>query len=139
MMSLSLEQKLTIHELLGRAAFAYDVRDMKMLKASFSNDASFSMRIAGGDMVGPFEGRDAVMDLLAGSMKEQTDVRRHVISNIFFDSNSTDITVVSNLTLIATENGESKLLTTGVYYDIVVEESDSWCISKRHIDLDKAY
>jgi 3-phenylpropionate/cinnamic acid dioxygenase small subunit len=97
------------------------------------------MRIAGGDMVGPFEGRDAVMDLLAGSMKEQTDVRRHVISNIFFDSNSTDITVVSNLTLIATENGESKLLTTGVYYDIVVEESDSWCISKRHIDLDKAY
>ena len=139
MMSLSLEQKLTIHELLGRAAFAYDDRDMKMLKASFSSDASFSMRIAGGDMVGPFAGRDAIMDLMAGSMKEQTDVRRHVISNIFFDGNSTDITVVSNLTLIATEHGESKLLTTGVYYDTVVEESGSWCISKRHIDLDKAY
>jgi 3-phenylpropionate/cinnamic acid dioxygenase small subunit len=138
-MTINLEQKMAIHELLSRAAYAYDVRDLEMLEASFSNDASFSMRIAGGDMVGPFEGRDAIMDLMTGSMNEQTDVRRHVISNIFFDGKSSEITVVSNLTLIATENGESKLLTTGVYYDTVKEEGGSWCVSQRHIDLDKAY
>jgi 3-phenylpropionate/cinnamic acid dioxygenase small subunit len=138
-MSVSVEQKLAIHELLSRAAYAYDERDMAMLEGSFSADASFSMRIAGGDLVGPFEGREAIMGLMTGSMSEQTDVRRHIISNIFFDESSADTTVVSNLSLMATENGEIQLLATGVYYDTVVVDGGSWCISKRHIDLDKAY
>ncbi|ARN75496.1 nuclear transport factor 2 family protein [Oceanicoccus sagamiensis] len=138
-MSLTVEQKLEIHELLSRAAYAYDERDMKMLEASFSESASFTMRIAGGDLVGPFEGREAIMALMSGSMNDQTDVRRHVVSNIFFDNNNPETTVVSNLTLMATENGVTQLLTTGVYYDTVVEEGGQWCIRQRHIDLDKAY
>ncbi len=138
-MTLSVEHKLAIHELLGRAAFAYDERDMKMLESSFAENASFTMRIAGGDLVGPFEGREAIMSLMSGSMNEQTDVRRHVISNIFFDDNNPETTVVSNLTLMATENGSTQLLTTGVYYDTLVEEGGNWCIRQRHIDLDKAY
>jgi 3-phenylpropionate/cinnamic acid dioxygenase small subunit len=137
-MNLTLEQKLAIHELLARAAYAYDERDMKMLGGSFAKDASFTMRIAGGDMIGPFEGRDAIMDLMTNSMNEQTDVRRHVISNIFFDD-KTEPTVISNLTLVATDKGEIKLLTSGVYCDTVVEEAGSWCIRQRHIDLDKAH
>lgn len=138
-MSLTVEQKLAIHELLSRAAYAYDVRDMKMLERCFAKDARFSMRIAGGDLIGPFEGRDAIMELMTGSLNEQTDVRRHVISNIFFDDSSPETTVVSNLTLMATEKGEIQVLTTGVYRDTVVEEGGIWCISQRHIDLDKAY
>ncbi|MEH6568736.1 MAG: nuclear transport factor 2 family protein [Halioglobus sp.] len=138
-MSVTVEQKLAIHELLSRAAYAYDERDITMLENSFSRGASFSMRIAGGDMVGPFEGRDAIMGLMTGSMNEQTDVRRHIISNIFFDEKSAETKVISNLSLMATDNGEIQLLTTGVYYDTVVEEGGSWCIHQRHIDLDKAY
>ena len=76
---------------------------------------------------------------MSGSMADQTDVRRHVVSNIFFDDNNPETTVVSNLTLMATENGQTQLLTTGVYYDTVVEEDGHWCIRQRHIDLDKAY
>ena len=138
-MSLSTEQKLAIHELLNRAAFAYDERDMVMLEASFAKQASFSMCIAGGDLIGPFEGRDAIMGLMNSSMSEQKDVRRHVISNIFFKEDEAEIIVISNLTLIATVGDESQLLTTGVYRDTVEEEGNSWCIRQRHIDLDKAY
>jgi 3-phenylpropionate/cinnamic acid dioxygenase small subunit len=138
-MNLSLEQKLAIHELLARAAYAYDERDMTMLENSFSKDASFSMCIAAGDLVGPFDGREAIMALMSGSMDGQTDVRRHVISNIFFDDKSAEITVISNLTLVATDKGNIQLLTAGVYHDTVVQEGASWCISRRHIDLDKAY
>ena len=97
------------------------------------------MRIAGGDLIGPFEGRDAVMGLMSGSMDEQTDVRRHVISNLFFDESAEVTTVVSNLTLVATENGKIELLTAGVYRDEVVEEEGAWRVSRRHIELDKAY
>ena len=84
-MTLSVEQKLAIHELLSRAAYAYDERDMKALEAGFAPEASMSLRIAGGDLIGPFEGRPAILELMRNSMAQQSDVRRHVVSNIFFD------------------------------------------------------
>jgi 3-phenylpropionate/cinnamic acid dioxygenase small subunit len=138
-MNISVENKLGIHELLGRAAYAYDESNIKMLEASFSEKSSFTMRIAGGELVGPFEGRDAIIALMTKSMAEQTDVRRHIISNIFFEDSDIDIKVISNLTLIATENGKIKLLTSGIYYDTVVVEGGDYRLARRHIELDKSY
>jgi 3-phenylpropionate/cinnamic acid dioxygenase small subunit len=138
-MSLTLEQKLNIHELLGRAALAYDERDMTTLEAGFAASANMSMRIAGGDLIGPFEGRDAIMKLFTDSMATQTDVRRHVVSNIFFDESGANPVAISNLTLVATENGEIQLLTAGIYRDTMVQENGNWCIANRHIELDKSY
>ena len=138
-MSLTLEQKLNIHELLGRAALAYDERDMTTLEAGFAASANMSMRIAGGDLIGPFEGRDAIMKLFTDSMATQTDVRRHVVSNIFFDESGANPVAISNLTLVATENGEIQLLTAGIYRDTMVQEKGNWRIANRHIELDKSY
>lgn len=139
-MSITVEQKLAIHELLARGSYAYDDRDMAMLEDCFTSDASLTMRIAGGDLVGPFAGRDAIMGLMSGSMAEQTDVRRHVISNIFFDESEQEPTVISFLTLIATENGETRLLSAGTYRDTVeLDDGGRWRIAKRHIELDNSY
>lgn len=139
-MSISLEDKLAIHELMGRAAFGYDERDVEMLADCFTESAEFSMRIAGGDLVGPFVGREGIMGLMTGSMKEQTDVRRHVVSNLFFqqDDNAEPL-VISNLTLMATENGEIRLLSAGVYRDSVVQVNGNWKIQNRYLELDKPY
>jgi hypothetical protein len=139
-MSLTVEQKLAIHEFLARAAYAYDVRDMALLESSFAPAASMSMRIAGGDLIGPFEGREAIMGLMTGAMAEQTDVRKHVVSNIFFEQEETDITAVSFLTLIATEGGETRLLSAGIYRDTLVQGADgAWQLARRHVELDNAY
>ncbi len=138
-MSLNVEQKLAIHELLGRGALAYDERDLPTLESGFTEDASLSMRIAGGDLIGPFEGREAIMKLFTDSMAEQNDVRRHVVSNIFFDESGDAPVAVSNLTLVATENGEIQLLTAGIYRDTLVQTDGAWRISHRHIELDKSY
>ena len=138
-MSLNVEQKLMIHELLGRAALAYDERDLPTLESGFTEDASLSMRIAGGDLIGPFAGREAIMKLFTDSMAEQNDVRRHVVSNIFFDESGDDPVAISNLTLVATENGEIELLTAGIYRDTMVLVDGTWLISNRHIELDKPY
>jgi hypothetical protein len=97
------------------------------------------MRIAGGELIGPFEGREAIMKLFTDSMTEQSDVRRHVISNIFFEESGEHPVVVSNLTLVATEDGEIKLLTAGIYRDTLALVDGDWCISRRHIELDKPY
>ena len=137
-MSINVENKLAIHELLGRAALGYDERDQTMLAACFTEGAVFTMRIAGGDLVGPFEGQANIMELMTSSMATQTDVRRHVISNIVF-TESNPHRVTSNLTLLATENDQTKLLSAGLYRDEVCESDGQWKISKRHLDLDKSY
>ena len=140
MQNLNAEEKQAISELLSRAAFAYDEKDIEMLSASFSVDAQFTMRIADGDLVGPFEGREGIMKLMIDSMDQQTDKRRHVISNIFFESSQdNNVSVVSNLTLFATENGEIQLLSAGIYHDSVVKINDNWEVYRRHLDLDKSY
>ena len=138
-MSLSVEQKLEIHELLSRAAYAFDIQDMTMLEACFAKDAEFSMRIADGDIIGPFVGHAAVMKLFTDSIAVQTDVRRHVISNIFFESNNDPIEVISNLTLVATESGEIAVLTAALYRDTVIFEDGEWRLLKRFLQLDKSY
>ena len=138
-MSINFEEKLAIHELLSRAAYAYDERKIGLLEACFAEQASFSMRIAGGDLIGPFESKSGIMDLMTGSMEEQTDVRRHVISNIFFEVAADKIVVISNLTLIATENDDIQLMSSGIYRDQVIKENGEWFIVSRYLELDKPY
>ena len=134
--------KLAIHELLARAAYALDEREVDILAACFAADATFTLRIAGGDLVGPFENREGIMQLMTGAMAEQTDKRRHVVSNIFFlpeRNEGEGIAVVSNLSLLATEHGEINLLSAGVYHDLVVERDGVWLLLRRHLELDKSY
>ena len=139
-MSITVDEKLAVHELLARGSYAYDERNLELLEDCFAPDSSLTMRIAGGDLIGPFDGREAIMGLMSGSMAQQTDVRRHVISNIFFDESAPAPTVISFLTLIATENEETRLLSTGVYRDTVAaDESGRWRIVRRHIELDNGY
>ena len=132
--------KLEVHELLGRFALGYDERDIDMLSGCFAPDARFSMRIAGGDLVGPFVGREEIMKLMTDSMDEQTDVRRHVVSNIVFtEVGGSEAKVISNLTLMATENGRIELLSAGIYRDTCALVDGTWVLAERHLDLDKAY
>lgn len=134
------KHKLAIQELLSRAAYGLDMRDLDMLASSFAADGVFTMRIAGGEVVGPFEGRDGIMALMTGSMEEQTDQRRHNIGNVFFEEEGNNAAVVvSNVALFATENGEVRLITTGVYRDKVVRVDNDWQLQHRHVDLDLPY
>lgn len=134
------KHKLAIAELMGRVAYGLDMRDVDMLAACFATDAAFTMNIAGGDLIGPFENRDGIMKLMTDSMEQQTDQRRHNVSNLFFETEGdTAAIVISNLTLFATENGEIRLIATGVYRDSVTRVGDDWQLQHRHLDLDLPY
>jgi len=134
------EQKLAVHELLSKAAYYYDEHRLDDLMACFSKTARMSMRIADGDLIGPFEGQEAIKVLMGGAMEEQTDRRRHVVSNIFFESEGeSHASAVSNLSLFSTENGKISLVSAGIYHDELVKEGGQWLISERHLDLDLPY
>ena len=134
--------KLAIQELLSRSAYALDERQLDMLQDTFSESAALVIDIAGVDGEVQFDGRDAIMGLMTGSMAEQSDKRRHVVTNLFFESENADrATVVSNVTItsVAPDRQAIRLVTSGLYRDEVVLEGGQWRIASRRIILDMAY
>jgi len=136
---ISTDDKLAIHELLATASYGYDTRNLPLLESCLTEDAVMSLRVAQGDVVGPFEGRSNIMGLYSDSMASQSDVRKHVISNIVIAGEGERLSVTSILTLFATETGQTRLLSVGFYHDEVRRCEGSWRICKRHVDLDSAY
>lgn len=136
---LSADDRFAISELLARASYAYDQRDLALLESCLCEEAAISFRIAGGDLAGPFEGRETMMGVYRSAMESQNDVRRHVVSNAMMTPGEDAVDVISNLTLFATENGTTRLLSAGLYYDTVRKEDGEWRIAKRHVELDSPY
>lgn len=139
-MAMDAAAKLEVHELLSRAAYALDEHDQELMGACFAPEAEFHLRIAGRDPIPPFVGHAAIMGLMSNAMQTQTDKRRHVVSNVFFEETGDDeATVVSNLTLFGTENGVIRLISAGLYRDRVVRRDGKWLLAVRSIDLDLPY
>ena len=129
--------KLAIQELLSRAAYAFDERKLDILEACFTPDASMLIDITAVGEVGPFDGREAIMQLMKDTIAAQTDVRRHVISNFFFEAEMYKSgRVVSSVVVFSVENGEINVIISGIYRDDVVRRNGEWQISHRHLDLD---
>ena len=134
------KQKLKIHELLGRAAYAFDERDVTMLEQCFTPDATMLVNIADGQTFGPFDGRVAIMALMTATLDSQTDMRRHIISNFIFEEEGDDhARVLSTVVVIATENDQIKLVTSGVYNDVVARAEEGWQIADRKLKLELGF
>ncbi|MGK5111457.1 MULTISPECIES: nuclear transport factor 2 family protein [unclassified Geodermatophilus] len=130
-----------IENVLNRYSIAYDDNDMTEMADTFCDNAVLTMRIAGGDLIGPFEGKEAVMKLMTDSLASQTDQRRHVTTNMAIRKETEDSAVVSSyLTLISVKDGTATLLSTARYDDELHREADgAWRFTKRHIELDLPY
>ena len=134
------KQKLAIHELLSRAAYYFDVRDTDGLEACFCEDARMLVDITAGETFGPFEGRDSIMELMRGTLEQQKDNRRHIICDIFFESESkNEATVVSTLVLSSVDNDAMTLVTSGLYRDLVRKVGPDWLFADRHLNLDRMF
>jgi hypothetical protein len=134
------KHKLAIHELMSRAAYYFDLHDTDGLEACFCEDARMVVDIAGGETFGPFDGRDSIMELMRGSLEAQKDRRRHIICDVFFESEGeNEATVVSTLVVSSVDNDEITLVTSGVYRDLVRKVGSDWLIADRHVDLDRMF
>ena len=129
-----------ITEILGKMGWAYDTGHLDFLETVFTDDARFTISIAGMGQVGDYQSKDTVMGLYRGAKAAQTDTRRHVVSNIFFteDTEST-ATVVSYLSLLVKNADGVKLLSTGEYTDKFVKSDGSWKLQHRDLFLDAPY
>ncbi len=126
---------------LSKWAYGYDTPDMDAMAECFTKEAVLTMTIAGGDLIGPFEGIDAVMKLFKDSLASQNDQRRHITTNTFVTvDDGSSAQVRSVLMLLAIADGKLTVLSSGTYEDHMVHEADGvWRIAKRHIALDLPY
>jgi len=131
------DDRVELHELIGRAACALDQGDLATLEASFATDAVMSVQIGDAEPLGPFEGREAIMALMRDTIVQQTAQRRHVVTNVFIDdADAGHARLTSYLALFATSDGASRLLWTGIYRDEVRLTAGRWVLARRHLTLD---
>ena len=132
--------KQAISEILGKMGWAYDSGNLDYLETVYTDDARFTISIAGLGQVGEYQTKTTIMGLYRGAKAGQTDTRRHVVSNIFLaeDSAST-ATAVSYLSLFVRNAEGVKVLSTGEYTDKFVLLDGAWKIAHRNLALDAPY
>lgn len=129
-----------IENLLNAYALAYDENDMDAMEECFTEDAGMTLRIQDGDLLGPFEGREAIVKLMRDSLASQTDQRRHIVTNLVIrDLAGSVARAESYLTLISVEGNALTVLSTARYEDRLVLDSGRWRFSGRHVQLDLPY
>ena len=134
------DERAEIENVLGSYTFAYDENDMDAMAECFTADAVMTMRITDGDLIGPFEGRDAIVGLMEKSLASQSDQRRHLVSNVVVrDVADGTATVSSYLTLISIADERLTVLSTARYEDELTRENGAWRFSRRHVQLDLPY
>jgi hypothetical protein len=85
----------------------------------------------GGEGVGPFEGRDAVVEFLTGFWTVQTDQRRHIFTNVVVDELTGDGAVAhAYLLLTAATGGTMTPVTNGPYRLHLRKDAGTWRISR---------
>lgn len=130
------DDRLKLHELVGRAACALDEGDLATLRDCFARDAVMRVQIPDAEPLGPFEGREAIMALMEATVHQQTAQRRHLVSNLFIDDDAERPRLTSYLALFETGDGGSRLLGTGIYRDEVCLEGGRWVLARRDLTLE---
>jgi len=137
---LTADDRLAILDLMGRAAWGYDESRLEVVTSCYAAGAVMTVEVAGVETPTRVDGRDAVVGLIRASIASQDDQRRHVVSNVFFESDdAAEPVVVSTLTLVVVAKGAVRVLSTGTYRDMVVREDGVWRIRRRDLALDLPY
>jgi hypothetical protein len=124
-----------VMNLFGKYAYGNDIRDLAMIEECFTDDVTFALQIAGGTELGPYEGRQAVMDFFRPSLESQTDLRKHVTSNYWLKGDEAH----AYLSLIVTDNGATNIISAGIYECTVVEDGGELKFARMNLALDNGF
>ncbi|MHB1469776.1 MAG: nuclear transport factor 2 family protein [Solirubrobacteraceae bacterium] len=128
-----------IDDLFARYAWGMDSRQFDFTKDTFAADARFTLDIQGNAAIEPMEST-AIGEFIETTTREQTDQRRHVITNLHVEDEREDSArAIAYLTLMVTENDELHAQATGVYTTEVGLRDGDWRFTKMHLDLDRPF
>lgn len=122
--------RLLVTECIYRYGWAYDERNSDILGGCFAGNAIWEGSTMGVETVGPFRGRDAIMDYLRGFWNRQEDQRRHMFTNVIInDLSEMQATAYAYLLLVSSRDELLTPVTAGPYQLTLRKEDDVWRIS----------
>lgn len=123
--------RILIAERIARYGWGYDERDRDLLGDCFTDDAVWEGSVMGLEPVGPFEGREAIVEFLTGFWKEQHDQRRHVFTNVVVDRLSDgEATAHAYLVLTSASDASFSPVTSGPYRLTFAKTDGTWRITR---------
>ena len=127
-------------ERIARYCWAYDERRTDRLRDCFTQDAIWEGSVLGQLSIGPFEGREAIVDWLGKFWPHQKDQRRHMLLNTIVEE-QTDVTAVtlSYLLLMASTGEVVSMESMGFYRTVYRRQGLIWRISRLTAGFDKPF
>jgi SnoaL-like protein len=118
-------------ERIYRYGWAFDEREPTLLADCFTDDARWEARVAGETVIGPFDGRAAIVEFMKGFWERQDDQRRHMISNVIVDAQTEDEARVLTYHLLASARGGAPVPVTCGFYRLLMQKQDGvWRIHR---------
>lgn len=123
---MQVEDVLAIQRLLAEYNHLIDAGEAEAWARLFTPDAHFDP-----GLLPPVEGYDAIVEFGKG-VGVMLPGCRHVVTNLLIDVDGDRATSRSYLQLYdASQPGQAKLISTGIYHDELVRTSEGWRIAKR--------
>jgi hypothetical protein len=120
-------------------AAGMDIKDFALTRNTFASDATFTLNIKGSPAIEPIRGAQAIGDFIEGTTRDQTDQRRHVITNIRNVEEDGVHVAYGYLSLLVTDDAGLSAKCTGLYRSEIVEEDGGLRFGNMHLDLDSAF
>lgn len=129
-----------ICERIARYCWAYDERRIELLGDCFTPDAIWEGNVLGQVSVGPFAGREAIVDWLSKFWPHQKDQRRHMILNtIVEDQTGETASTASYLLLMASTGDAISMESMGFYRVTYRRDGAAWRIARLVAGFDKPF
>ncbi|MCU1530165.1 MAG: hypothetical protein JWP75_3928 [Frondihabitans sp.] len=129
-----------VQQCVNRYSWAYDDRRPDALAECFTEDAVWEASIMDEFQVGPFVGRDRVMEWLTRFWPYQRDQRRHVFTNFVVDEFDGDlITAYCYLQLFGSRHSESAFETAGFVRFQLARAGEHWAIRRFSAGFDSPF
>lgn len=129
-----------ICERIVRYGWAYDERRIEHLGDCFTDDAIWEGNVLGQVPIGPFEGREAIIDWLSKFWPHQKDQRRHMILNTIVEmQNDETAETLSYLLLMASKGDAISMESMGFYRVAYRRDGPAWRIARLTAGFDKPF
>ncbi|MCK9503752.1 MAG: nuclear transport factor 2 family protein [Porticoccaceae bacterium] len=128
--NLAIADRFLITERVARYCWAYDERQSQHLEDCFTPNAIWEGTVTGDVQIGPFVGRDTIIDWLTEFWPYQHDQRRHMVLNTVVEKQAKDSAqTLSYLLLMSADSNRVQLETTGFYHLSLAKMDSEWRIS----------
>lgn len=127
-------------ERIARYCWAYDERRIDRLGECFTDDAIWEGNVLGKVPIGPFQGREKILNWLSEFWPHQKDQRRHMLLNTIVEKQAGDTAISLSYLLLLSSTGDALTIESmGFYRTAYRKESDHWYISRLTAGFDKPF